>query len=355
MEMVLLDELRQKAEEVSIYLAPFTDDSPFIKGHTAGMPPLDKFIEQFIFSSADAHWTRKFFAIAEGRQDEIVNVFDLGSLLFDLAQTISSDSEKDDFLQSIDNTLDSVNKAQERWFAVYEKGMQLLPAIEEKILTWNNRGKGQAIIEKIERLAAENLKKNPDATHLEQHLINRFSCLSAAKQFINSLEKNHFLFIHRYLEHSVKTPKMIADAAVKIAKGRIEDQLAWVNGGNLFNPGIELNQVRAYFLQLADPNGMRAKVFLSPEQVDLFLKRAFLKDDTIPIQVPDHSAYSKVAIQKLFYAFFVHCTQTIEIDSKLSQPKYIRLLTDNIDGFVFETVAHNFARSRTNIKTWKNV
>ena len=77
METVLLNKLKQKAEEATIYLFQLTDDDPYRKVQTAGLPPLDKFMEQFIHSYADGQVNRSFFDVATVSRNAIVNQNDL--------------------------------------------------------------------------------------------------------------------------------------------------------------------------------------------------------------------------------------------------------------------------------------
>ena len=125
------------------------------------------------------------------------------------------------------------------------------------------------------------------------------------------------------------------------------------NQKNLFNPPMSLDEIRNWFIQLAENNSENSKPFLSVEQVDQFIERAFAGNTQLPKLTLNIAKGERTSITKLFYLYFQRCIQDYAIEpTKHCKEKYVRLLTDNFTNYNHKAVFANFNKSMTANKQW---
>ena len=132
----------------------------------------------------------------------------------------------------------------------------------------------------------------------------------------------------------------------------------WVKRKNEFN-NAPLIAVRNYFMQLAAPAGKREVAFLTPDQVDIFIRKAFLNEGWQPEQKLNVGKRDQVCVRSLFYKFYTDCTTKESIAMGIEgtiqcKDKYVRLLTDNFTNYDKEKIEQNFAKT-SGTTNWKSV
>lgn len=110
---------------------------------------------------------------------------------------------------------------------------------------------------------------------------------------------------------------------------------------NVFCPKMDLKIPRKHFKVFTENNSKNGKPFLTIEELDSFIARAFCGHTELPKQKFNQGTRELSLIQHVFYGFYseyyfdyfetLHC-----------QPQFIRLLTDNFEGWNFEKVQANF-------------
>lgn len=122
---------------------------------------------------------------------------------------------------------------------------------------------------------------------------------------------------------------------------------------NAFN-SMPLDEVRQWFIQLAETNSKNGNPFLTPEQVGQFIDRAFCGKSFAEKMSINERNGDKANVIGLFHLFYIHCTNHQsgkgKIDPSATAKKYVELLTDYFDNWIFKQVNDNF-RSGGN---WKN-
>ena len=123
---------------------------------------------------------------------------------------------------------------------------------------------------------------------------------------------------------------------------------------NTFNE-MPIEEVKRFFMQLATSKTRKGESYLSPEDVEKFVHRAFTGNHSIPqLTLNNPANRHKGRIIGLFHTYYSACNthhpKTGRIDKNADPDRYIRLLTDNFDNWTFEQVKGNF-RSGGN---WKN-
>jgi hypothetical protein len=118
--------------------------------------------------------------------------------------------------------------------------------------------------------------------------------------------------------------------------------------GNIFNPSMPLEEVRRWFTKLANTSSKNGSPFLTVEQVDQFVKRAFEGESFADKLSMNTKNGDKGTVIGLFHSYYIYCvthkTNMGKIDPVASREKYIRLLTDHFDNWTFEEVRNNFRR-----------
>jgi len=93
--------------------------------------------------------------------------------------------------------------------------------------------------------------------------------------------------------------------------------------------------------------------FLTPEQFNLFIQRAFGCNTSIPQQTINYGNTEKMFIVKRFVEFYDLSTKKrIYEDTGQCLEKYIKLLTDNFKNWNYDTVANNISKARNVARSW---
>lgn len=111
---------------------------------------------------------------------------------------------------------------------------------------------------------------------------------------------------------------------------------------NHFNT-MPLSEVKRYFSQLTTEKSKNGKSFLSREDVNRFIARAFVGATYLPKLELNLANGEKQFVWSLFYNYYVRCTTNYqyEINSRCKD-KYIDLLSDNFTNFTRQQIANNF-------------
>ncbi|QJW90749.1 hypothetical protein HNV11_15845 [Spirosoma taeanense] len=122
---------------------------------------------------------------------------------------------------------------------------------------------------------------------------------------------------------------------------------------NNFN-SMALQEVRQWFIKLADNNSKNGKPFLTAEQVEQFIERAFVGSANIPKLTFNIAKSERTSVTKLFYLYYQRCTQDYAVEStKHCKQKYVQLLTDHFTNYEYKTVFDTFNNSQNAKKDWK--
>jgi hypothetical protein len=110
---------------------------------------------------------------------------------------------------------------------------------------------------------------------------------------------------------------------------------------NVFCKSMPLSIPKNHFKVFTENNSKNGKPFLSPEQLDAFIDRAFCGNTKFQKIKFNLDSREISAIRYVFYQFYN--TYYFEYFETLQcRPAFIRLLTDNFEGWDFETVNENF-------------
>ena len=114
------------------------------------------------------------------------------------------------------------------------------------------------------------------------------------------------------------------------------------NTANHFCQSMPLNKAREHFKVFTEKNSKNKKPFLTVEQFNSFIDRAFNGKIDVPKQkfnqIPKGE---KLLIQAVFYEFYnTYCFEYF--NTMQCQEKFIKLLTDNFDGWDYKNVKENF-------------
>lgn len=111
---------------------------------------------------------------------------------------------------------------------------------------------------------------------------------------------------------------------------------------NTFCPKMPLSIPKEHFKVLTDKKSKNGQPFLSNEQFDLFIERAFCGNAETPKQKMNQAPKGeKLLIQTVFYEFYDnYCFDYFQ--TMQCQDAFIKLLTDNFDGWDFQNVKNNF-------------
>ena len=114
---------------------------------------------------------------------------------------------------------------------------------------------------------------------------------------------------------------------------------------NVFN-SMPLDEVRKWFTQLVESNSKNGNTFLTSENVDIFIDRAFggeLFAEKLSINEKIGDKANVIGLFHLFYTYCItHQSGRGKIDPNATAEKYIRLITDYFDNWTFEQVKNNF-------------
>lgn len=117
------------------------------------------------------------------------------------------------------------------------------------------------------------------------------------------------------------------------------------NSENQFWKGIPIDMVISHFEIMTTRKSSNGTSFLTKLQLHSFLKRAFLKDASQPIQKINLSNAEKGFVIKRFYEFFdLSVSSYGELNKKA---KYINLISDNFDNWERESIISYFKPKKT--------
>jgi hypothetical protein len=118
---------------------------------------------------------------------------------------------------------------------------------------------------------------------------------------------------------------------------------------NAFNKHMPLDEVRKWFIQLAESNSKNGNPFLTVEQVEQFIERAFVGIPFTEKLSMNEKPGDKRNVVGLFHLFYTHCMthkhKTGKIDPSATAKKYILLLTDYFSNWTFDEVKDNFRQA----------
>ena len=122
---------------------------------------------------------------------------------------------------------------------------------------------------------------------------------------------------------------------------------------NKFND-MPIKEVREYFGKLYLKKSNNGLAFLEQDKIEVFIKKAFLKEENIEKITINYFKGEKLFVWKLFYEYYIICTDVVSgVESgKHCRDKYIKLLTDNFTNFIFDDVKRNFYKSSEIKERW---
>ncbi len=111
---------------------------------------------------------------------------------------------------------------------------------------------------------------------------------------------------------------------------------------NTFCKSMPLNIPKEHFKVFIDTNSKNKKTFLTTEQYNSFIERAFCGNTDMPKQKFNQAPKGeKLLIQSVFYEFYnTNCFEYFH--TMQCQENFIKLLTDNFEGWDFKNVQENF-------------
>lgn len=111
---------------------------------------------------------------------------------------------------------------------------------------------------------------------------------------------------------------------------------------NKFCKAMPLNIPKEHFKILTEKNSKNGRPFLTQDQFNIFIERAFLGRTDLPMQKFNQAPKGeKFKIQYLFRQFYEnYCIEYFNTGQ--TQDIFINLLTDNFIGWTFENVKDNF-------------
>ncbi len=110
---------------------------------------------------------------------------------------------------------------------------------------------------------------------------------------------------------------------------------------NVFCKSMPLRIPKDHFKVFTEKNSKNGKPFLTPEQLDAFIDRAFCGNSNILKQKFNQTVGEKLFIQSVFYEFYYkYCFDYFS--TMKCQDNFVRLLTDNFEGWNFKNVKNNF-------------
>ncbi|SOD98051.1 hypothetical protein [Spirosoma fluviale] len=162
-----------------------------------------------------------------------------------------------------------------------------------------------------------------------------------------SKQENHYLqVITKWLSNEEKYYKAVMPLLAAKRTGKTSTPPVTDNRANVFNERMHLDEVRKYFIQLAKNSSKNGNPFLTIEQFEQFINRAFVGEPFTEKLSMNEKTGDKGKVIGLFYLFFTRCTthqpKIGKLDPNATVEKYIRLLTDHFDNWTFDEVKNNF-------------
>jgi hypothetical protein len=107
---------------------------------------------------------------------------------------------------------------------------------------------------------------------------------------------------------------------------------------------MPLNIPKEHFKILTDKNSRNGKPFLTIDQYDLFIQRAFCGNKNIQKQKFNKAPREHSLIRYVFYEFYYkYCFDYF--DTMQCQEKFIKLLVDNFERWDYKKVNDNFSKN----------
>lgn len=123
-----------------------------------------------------------------------------------------------------------------------------------------------------------------------------------------------------------------------------ETSLQYPEVTNIFCRGMPIGKAEKHFSEFERP-GKNKKPFLTEEQIELFIKKAFYGEQGIHKQSFNYNPQRETGlIIYHFYQFYCLAQNEHFEDSNQCRDKYIKLLTDNFINWDFNKVRKNFAK-----------
>ncbi|GAB4020254.1 hypothetical protein GCM10028808_60780 [Spirosoma migulaei] len=125
---------------------------------------------------------------------------------------------------------------------------------------------------------------------------------------------------------------------------------------NKFNE-MPIEEVRKYFIPLAKKKSLNnSEAFLTEDQVDLFIDKAFCKNENIGILTANLSDGDMEIMGALFYNYYRKCINLGFAPTRGKQKEYTLLLTDNFSNYAHlkDSLPTNFNKYENRSKTWSS-
>lgn len=113
---------------------------------------------------------------------------------------------------------------------------------------------------------------------------------------------------------------------------------------NIFCKGMPVEFARDHFNFFTETNSKNGKPFLNTEELEVFIRKAFLGYPSVEKLTFNMVAGESMEVREKFYMFYLEASNPMSGYEQTSycKEKYIKLLTDNFNGFNFNTVKNNF-------------
>lgn len=176
-----------------------------------------------------------------------------------------------------------------------------------------------------------------------QELVNKHPFNHYLKHAV-SLNKPYFEEYLNEINKMLKSIETLEKADTEPIKSPVSIEFKLNEEVNLFCKGMPLNVVREHFSVLTtNISKGNKKPFLTNEQFEAFIKRAFLNDKSIePIILNYSKTKENLFIVKRFYQFYDKAITDDYTTRNDSKEKYIKILTDNFSEWEFDKVLQNF-------------
>ena len=107
---------------------------------------------------------------------------------------------------------------------------------------------------------------------------------------------------------------------------------------------MPLSIPKDHFKVFTENNSKNGRPFLTVEQLDAFINKAFCGNQSIPAQKLNNDLKGEtIKIQNVFYVFYCNTVKDY-FPTDNCRDKFIRLLTDNFTGWDFDKVKINFSK-----------
>lgn len=111
---------------------------------------------------------------------------------------------------------------------------------------------------------------------------------------------------------------------------------------NIFCKGMPIEFAIDHFKKFTEPDSKKGTKFLTPEQLNNFISKAFLGNVKLEKQNFNYSRGERRIIKKHFYFFYTKVMEKKYDLRPTCRDYYISLLSDNFNDFTFKNVKDNF-------------